>query len=393
MNKRYLPALLILAVMSTSIEIDMSVPSFPDMARTFGVTEGLIQRTITFNFLGFCLGALIYGPLSECYGRRKLMLAGNCVMLLGALGCVYAQDIHQLLLARFVQGIGASTSVVLVFAIIADAYEGHEIFKMIGLVNAMMSTFMALAPSAGGYVNMMLGWRGNYGVVAVITAVALVLMFLLLPETKQKLEPLDVKKIARDYGRLMTHGGFLSASTVPSLLFAAYMVFIAASGFLYLQSFGLPIRYFVPHMSFIVLSFAVPSMFAGKLIPRLGGPDNAVKVGMGIATLSILALMFVKEGPYTLTALISLFCVGFAICNPVIFGRSMEVFPEMRGTASSVNMSVRSLLVSLLTATASTFFNGKVFTVAAIMMAGVVVASVLALKPVRRVEGSPSAAS
>ncbi|MFY0577923.1 MFS transporter [Cystobacter fuscus] len=383
MNKRYLPALLILAIVSTSIEIDMSVPSFPDMARTFGVAEGIIQRTITYNFLGFCLGALLYGPLSECFGRRKMMLIGNCVMLVGALGCVYSQSIDQLLLSRFVQGIGASTSVVLVFAIIADCYQGHEAFKILGLTNAMMSTFMALAPSAGGYVNMMLGWRGNYGVVAAITATALVLMFLLLPETKQKLETLDAGKIVRDYAVLVRHGGFISASLVPSLLFAAYMVFIASSGFLYLQSFGLPIRAFVPHLSIIVLSFAIPSMFAGKLIALLRGPDNTVKVGMGITTGSILLLLCLPENPYVLTALISLYCVGFAICYPIIFGRSMEIFPEMRGTASSVIMSVRSLLVSLLTAAASAFFTGKVFTVAAFMMVGVVVASVLALKPAR----------
>lgn len=391
MSKRYLPALLILAIVSTSIEIDMSVPSFPDMARTFGVAEGIIQRTITYNFLGFCLGALLYGPLSECFGRRKMMLAGNCIMLAGALGCAYSQSIDQLLLSRFVQGIGASTSVVLVFAVIADCYQGHEAFKILGLTNAMMSTFMALAPSAGGYVNMMLGWRGNYGVVATITATALVLMFLLLPETKQKLETLDAGKIVRDYAQLIRHGGFVSASMVPSLLFAAYMVFIASSGFLYLQSFGLPVRSFVPHLSLIVLSFAIPSMFAGKLIAVLKGPDNAVRVGMGITLGSILLLLFLAESPYALTAMISLYCVGFAICYPVIFGRSMEIFPEKRGTASSVIMSVRSLLVSVLTAAASAFFTGKVVTVAAFMLVGVVVACILALKPAR-LESKPSMA-
>nr|CCA29199.1 hypothetical protein [Myxococcus xanthus] len=383
MNKRYLPSLLILAIISTCIEIDMSVPSFPDMARDFGVPEGLIQRTITYNFLGFCVGALVYGPLSECFGRRKLMLIGNSIMLIGAIGCVYARTIDWLLLSRFIQGIGASTSVVLVFAIIADCYQGNEAFKLLGLTNAMMSTFMALAPSAGGYVNMAFGWRGNYAVVAGITALALVMMFFFLPETKTTLEKLDAGKIVRDYARLARNGSFISAALVPSLLFAAYMVFIASSGFIYLQTFALPIKFFVPHLSIIVISFAVPSMFAGKLIPYLGGPDNTVKVGMGVAAGSIALLLLVAENAYALTALISLYCVGFALCYPVIFGRSMEIFPELRGTASSVIMSVRSLLVSLLTAAASYFFNGKVVTVAAVMLVSVVVATLLALRPAR----------
>jgi len=392
MKKGYLPALLILTVVSTCIEIDMSVPSFPDMAKTFGVAEGIIQRTITYNFLGFCLGALVYGPLSECFGRRKMMLIGNSIMLVGAIGCVYAQSIDWLLLSRFIQGIGASTSIVLVFAIIADCYHGAEAFKILGLTNAMMSTFMALAPSAGGYVNMMFGWRGNYAVVAGITTLALITMALFLPETKEKLEKLDSGKIVRDYARLIRNGSFVSAAMVPSLLFAAYMVFIASSGFLYLQTFELPISAFVPHLSIIVLSFAVPSMFSGKLIPYLGGPDNAVKLGMGITTGSILLLLIIAENPYVLTALIGLYCVGFAICYPVIFGRSMEIFPELRGTASSVIMSVRSLLVSVLTATASYFFNGKVFMVAAVMMVGAALASLLALKPAR-IEGNANTVS
>ena len=388
MKRGYLPVLLILSVVSTCIEIDMSVPSFPDMAKTFGVAEGLIQRTITYNFLGFCLGALVYGPLSECFGRRRLMLIGNSIMLAGAIGCVYARDIDWLLLSRFIQGIGASTSIVLVFAIIADCYQGNEAFKILGLTNAMMSTFMALAPSAGGYVNTMFGWRGNYAVVASITAAALILMFLFLPETKEKFEKLEPGKIVWDYARLIRNGGFVSAALVPSLLFAAYMVFIASSGFLYLQTFALSINAFVAHLSIIVLSFAVPSMFSGKLIPYFGGPDNTVKLGIGITTGSILLLVVTAESPYVLTALISLYCVGFAICYPVIFGRSMEIFPELRGTASSVIMSVRSLLVSLLTATASYFFNGKVFMVAIVMMVGVAVASLLALKPVRLVKSA-----
>lgn len=381
--KRYLPALLILSIVGACIEIDMSVPSFPDIAKTFGVTEGTIQRTITYNFLGFCVGALIYGPLSECFGRRKLMLIGNSIMLLGAVGCAYASSIDWLLISRFVQGVGASTSVVLVFAIIADSYQGNQAFKMIGLTNAMISTFMALAPSAGGYINLYLGWRGNYGVVAGITAAGLLLMFLFLPETKDKLEKLDARKIVADYARIVRSGTFLSAALVPSLLFAAYMVFIASSAFLYLDTFALPISSFVPHLSIIVLSFAVPSTFAGKLIPYFGGPDRTVKLGIGLAAGSIVLLLFAGEGPYTLTALISLFCVGFAICYPVIFGRSLEIFPELRGTASSVIMSVRSLLVSVFTAVGSQLFDGGVFMMAVVMVVGVGAGSVLALTAVR----------
>ncbi|KJV74903.1 MFS transporter [Orientia tsutsugamushi] len=78
--------------------MDMSVPSFPDIARYFNVTEGIIQLTISYNFLGFFIGGFLNGPLSECYARRKIMLAGNALMLLGAIGCVFAPTINSLLI-------------------------------------------------------------------------------------------------------------------------------------------------------------------------------------------------------------------------------------------------------------------------------------------------------
>ena len=109
MPRRFLP-LLILSLIACCIEVDISVPGFPDMGRHFNVEDGIIQMTIAYNFLGFCLGAAIYGPLSDAYGRRPIMIWGNAILLLGAIGCVIAPSIPFLLATRLIQGIGASAS-------------------------------------------------------------------------------------------------------------------------------------------------------------------------------------------------------------------------------------------------------------------------------------------
>ncbi|WP_328742887.1 MFS transporter [Streptomyces caniferus] len=376
---RSLPALLVLTLIGTVIEIDMSVPSFPDIAQDLGAAGPSVQLTITCNFIGYCLGALVHGPLSDRFGRRKVMLVGNTVMLAGALGCAVAPDIAFLLVSRLVQGVGASTSVVLVFVIIDDVYRGARRFRMLGLTNAAMSVCMTAAPALGGLVNRTVGWRGNYATVFGITLVSLLLMTFLLPETKGEPAQVTVKQVASDYGKLLSSKGFLVASLVPSLLFAAYMVFIAAGSFLYTGAFGLTPVGFAGHLLIIVTSFAVTSLFAAKLIGVLGGPERTVALGIVATVVGTGLFLVAGRGPWPTTGSLALFCVGFAALYPVVFGRSMGRYPELQGAAASLTMSGRALLVALFTGVAGRLFTGNSSVTAGVMAVAVALAALLAL--------------
>ncbi|GGZ24827.1 Bcr/CflA family drug resistance efflux transporter [Streptomyces olivaceoviridis] len=378
-KKKFLPTLLVVALIGTIIELDMSVPSFPDIARTLDASESSVQLTVTYNFFGYCLGALAYGPLSDRFGRRGVMLAGNAVMLAGALGCAVAPTIEFLLASRFVQGIGASTSVVLVFVIIADVYEGTRLLKMFGLTNAAMSTFMTAAPALGGLINRTLGWRGNYAVVFAVTLVSLLLMALFLPETKTERVKVSARRVAGDYRRLLGSGEFLAASLVPSLLFAAYMVFIAASSFLYTDTFGLSTVAFAGNLLVIVASFAITSLFATKIMELLGSPGRTVACAITATLAGVALFLAFGDGPVSTTVSLAVFCVGFAAVYPVVFGRSLQVFPELQGAASSLNMSSRALLVTLFTGVASSLFTGDAVVTAGVMAVATAVAAPLAV--------------
>ncbi|MFI9256865.1 MFS transporter [Streptomyces sioyaensis] len=379
---RYLPALLVLTLLGTLMELDMSVPSFPDIAHDLAAADSSVQLTITFNFFGYCLGALAYGPLSDRYGRRTVMLAGNTVMLAGALGCAVAPGIGFLLASRLVQGAGASTSVVLVFVILGDVYQGARLMKWYGVTNAAMSVFMTAAPALGGLVNRTIGWRGNYATVVGITAVSLLLMALFLPETRGESSGSSVRQVAADYRKLLSSKGFLAASLVPSLLFAAYMVFIASSAFLYTGTFGLSTVHFAGHLLIIVASFAVTSLAASRLVEVLGGPERTVVWSVAATVLGVVLFLMFGQGAWSTTGAVAVFCVGFAAVYPVIFGRSMGVYPELQGAASSLNMSGRALLVTLFTGVAGSLFHGDSRVTAGVMAIAVGLAAVLAfVKP------------
>lgn len=375
--------LLILTFLACCVEIDLSVPSFPAMAQFFNVSEGTIQLTIAYNFLGFCLAGVLYGPLSESYGRRNVMIIGNAFLMIGALGCVYAPSINFLLTTRFVQGVGAVTSAVLVFAMIADAYQGEKATRLIGVMNCVLTIFMAGAPIAGGFLFEAVGWRGSYSVVAGLCLVSWICMVFLLPETKIGRDPLVPRKIIKDYAGLFTDTQFLSASLVPSLQCAAYMAFIACGAFLYMETFELPVVSYAFHQGSIIVSFSVVSLLAGKIAEKMG-TRNAIIKGTAVSIAGAIALVILSlvdpYSPYLTTLFMIVYAVGVAITYPVIFASSMEIFPDIKGTASSAIMGVRGLLCSLFVGITGYFYNGEPIRVFSVILGIVVLYTLLTLK-------------
>ncbi|WPY00971.1 MFS transporter [Candidatus Trichorickettsia mobilis] len=366
MMARYLPFLLIVALVNSCIELEISAPSFLDIAKQLQVPDSMVGLTITYNLFGFCLAALIYGPLSESYGRRKIMLIGNLILVIGAIGCVFASSIEELLIARFIQGVGAATSAVVVSAIIADSYNIDKATQLYGVMNAIFTTIMALAPIIGGFINKEIGWRGNYAFVAVICLTSLILLCFFLPETLKKQTPLAIKSIFVDYKTLLTNPIFLSASAVPSLCYGVYMAFIAISPFLYMQTFKLGMLSYTLHQGVVIAVFAIVSLGSGQIIKKLG-TINAIYLGLVLYIIGSIVALFANS-PYVTTFSLSICGIGSAIFYPIIFVRSIEIFPELKGTASSAIMSMRYVLCSALTWIASYSYDGTPATFAHVII-------------------------
>ncbi len=398
---RYFLPLLILSLVACCIEVDISVPGFPDMGRYFHVEDGIIQLTVAYNFLGFCLGAALYGPLSDAFGRRPIMVWGNALLLIGAMGCVIAPSISFLLMARFLQGIGASASAVVVFAMIADAYPAKDkAAKLIGAMNAVLTTLMAAAPIVGGFINEAVGWRGNYGIVALVCGVSWISLAFFLPETRHSFEPFQAKKIRQGYGRLLTSMLFFSASLVPSLSYAAYLAFITQASFLYTETYGLSLMAYVLHQCAIVFVFSIASLFSGSILQKLGSRGCIIK-GITLSGLSatgmVLVSLLAPKSPYPMTFFMGLVSLGAAISYPVIFAGSLEIFPQIRGTASSVIMSMRAFLCFGFIALTSYVYNGNPLRISLIVLTANIICLAFTTNLLRSVlfsrEPSPQSAS
>ena len=214
---RFLPYLFIFAILNSCIELEISAPSFLDISKEFNVSNFQVTLTVTYNLIGFCIASLIYGPLSEKYGRRPIMLIGNGILILGSIGCVISNSIHVLLISRFIQGCGAATSAVIVSAIIADIYSFEKSQKVYGQMNCIVSVITGLSPVIGGFIKSFLGWRANYGCVTLICIFSWILQYFYLQETKSNLEALKLKFLIHNYKIIIKNKNFLFLSCIPSI--------------------------------------------------------------------------------------------------------------------------------------------------------------------------------
>lgn len=377
---KYFLILLALLFVAGAIEVEISVPGFPEMAKYFNVTESVIQLTIAFNFLGYAIAAFFYGPFSDMYGRRLIMVIGNAILMVGALGTAFSTDIHTLLIFRFIQGFGASTSAVVAPAMILDYHKGPEAAASVGIINAVLSILIASAPILGGFINLAVGWQGNYMIVAAISVISWIALVAFLPETTGDTNPMRLKDTFKSYAKMFTHRIFLISAIAPTMPYAAYLAFIATAPFLYRDSLGLSVTAYSLHQAFIIVAFCLTSFFAGR-ISRLLGVRRCVLWGEIItivgALLFVIESLFVLISPVRITAAMALFTIGFALSYPSIYSFSLEIFPKLKGTASSAVIGSRALIVSFYVALTGFFFDGGSFNLAMMVFLAAFISFVL----------------
>lgn len=365
-----LVTLIVISLLGCCMEIDISLPSFPSIMTFFGSTEAQVQSTLSLNFLAFCLSGLLYGPLSETLGRRGLMIFGATCFLIGAVGCVFSFSIYQLMFWRFIQGLGASSTLVIGFAMISDRYSGEVAARYIGKINAYVTIFMAAAPILGSAIINYFTWRANFSFIAIIALISWFFLIWQLPETKSEKQPLEILKILKDYWTVSTHGKFLIYASMPNMLVTAYLTFVGSASFYYINTCKLSYFQFALQQGIIVLLFSLTSFYAEKVIARIGS-RKAVHFGMMCCAISIVLFTYFAfqypDSPRLITFSMCWMAVGCAFPMSVTFAQSLEILPHHKGACSSFIMSTRLFISSGAVALTGLLFDGSMRPVALVI--------------------------
>ena len=222
------------------LSTDLYLPALPTMSSYFQVSSALTNLTLVSFFFFFAVGTLFWGPISDKYGRKKVLLIGTTLYVLFSACCALAPNVYVMIGARVVQGIGAGAIIAVSMALIKDCFAGKQRETILALVQSVGGLAPMIAPVLGGILLTFTSWRGAFVVLTAVGAVCLALS-LLYQETLSDDERYE-GTVVGSLGRLVAVGrnaGFIVPCLIFSLYNLAFMGYIAMSSYIYVDFFGL----------------------------------------------------------------------------------------------------------------------------------------------------------
>lgn len=322
------------------LSIDMGLPALPGLGRDLGVPVATATQTLSVFLAGFAVGPLIFGPMSDFYGRRSILLGALLVYLLAGGGCVLATSFPMLLFFRLVQGVAAGAAATIPIAIVRDIANGTEARRLQSYVSTVNTVGPLSAPLLGAAALQVTDWRGIFFLLAAIGAAFLLASFRGYAETVKHRRRIEVHGIIGGYRDVGSDKRFRAGTFVRSFAFGGLFAYISASPLVFITHFGLSTTMFGALFAFNALGNLSGGLFSGRLAAkgygadRIVGPGLAVSVAASVAILSLLVLGTAPLGPIIALIVVNNFCIGFVV--PTAIHTALEDLSHAAGTGAAV---------------------------------------------------------
>jgi MFS transporter, DHA1 family, multidrug resistance protein len=322
--------------------------------------------TLMAFFVAFGICQIVYGPVSDMVGRKPPLYFGLALFTVGSVGCAVAPGIEWLILFRFVQGIGASSVMVIPRAIIRDLHTGVEATRLMSTVILVLSVSPILAPLVGSALIVPFGWRAVFVAVTVIAVLGIALVALFLPETRPPAERIKVTvaAVAGGFGQLFRDWRFLGLTFIGGLGMAAFFAFLASSSFIYIDHFGLdPMEYGVA-FSANAIGFIGASQLTARLGARFGMGRVVTTAAFFHAAFAVILFIATAAGIDSLAVLIALLFLSFAALGlviPATMVLALEEHGPIAGMASALGGTLQMVFGGIMIVVVSQVFDGTAF--------------------------------
>ena len=274
-----LSLILILAALTAfgPLSIDMYLPAFPGIARDFGAPMDRVELSLTAFFAGLALGQLLFGTISDRFGRKAPLYAGLLLYIAASIACARAPGVNALIALRFVQALGGCAGMVISRASVRDLFDPREAARVFSLLMLVMGVAPILAPVIGGYVTQVWGWRAIFGIVAVFATACLLAVRFLLPETRGADPSVRLSRTFHTYGSILRQPHFLGYAVTGAAAQAGMFAYITGSPFVFIEHFGIPARHYGWVFGTNALGLIAVSQLNGMLL-RKHAPEALLRV-------------------------------------------------------------------------------------------------------------------
>ena len=369
----------ILAYMSAlaPLSTDMYLPALERVKQSFATSEFYAQLSVASFFVAFALGQLLYGPLSDKFGRKKPLYAGISLFIAASLACVSFDNIYAFIFFRFLQALGGCAGVVLARAIVNDKFELHEAAAMFALMMVVGSLAPMLAPTFGGFVLEFFPWQAIFTILFALGILLFVFIFFGLDESAEIKSDaaISAAAVARDYGEILRNKEFMRYTLGFAVAMSALFAYITGSSFIFLDYYGLSERAFGAVFGINALGMTLVSALNAKLVQKR---EPAALLNFGLIAMFVMSLILLACSMLGLPFIcfeLSLFALlsslGFIAPNATTL--AMALFKGGRSGAASAVLGTTQFAI----AGAVSFIVGAVGANEPLLLAGVMIVCAL----------------
>ncbi|MGH6982945.1 MAG: Bcr/CflA family multidrug efflux MFS transporter [Stellaceae bacterium] len=388
-DSRVLVVLLGAMTALTALAIDMSLPALPALSAEFAATPERVQLTLSLFIIGYAIGQLFHGPLSDRFGRKPILIAGLVIYVGASIVCALSRSIGLLIAARLVMGFGGCVGPVLARAVVRDYYGGRHAAQMFSSLTAVFALAPLIAPTVGGWLLVHFSWRAIFVVLTLFAGTLFVVIVFAFAESLKApdADALRFGRLARNYQTFLTSRLCLGYALLNGICWAGIFAFLSGSPFVFISIYGVPPEHYGYYFALAAVALVIGAL-SNKRLLRRHGHDRVLRWGLtaavagGAVVLTACATRW--GGAAGVMAGFMLYIWGQAMVAPNAMAAALEPIPHMAGTGAALMGAIQMAAGAIAGYAVDAFYDGTPLAMGAVILATALATAGIYLALLRR---------